>query len=49
MVNFLSSLASYFLLMIIIVVLCTVAGFIGITIRKSKNQKQVKQENENKE
>lgn len=49
MVNFLSSLASYFLLMVIIVVLCTVAGFIGITIRKLKDKEQVIQENENKE
>ena len=48
MINFLSSLASYFLLMVVIVVLCGIAGFIGITIRKSKNKEQIEEENMNK-
>lgn len=49
MINFLSSFASYLLLMIIIVVLCGVAVFIGITLRRAKDKKQLQNESTNEE
>lgn len=37
LIAFLNSFLSYLLVMVVVIIVCAIAGYIGITLRKKKN------------